>query len=236
MSVALVLRHRDRALRRLGRLRRRRPRAELRLRRRGDARLRHAQARRHRLHDRSRSCSRSSRSSASSSAAGWPTTCSARSASATRRPRSGASRAGRWRSARSSALYSLVFAFAPDIDARRRRIVSPGGLVGVAIWIVASAGFFFYVSNFGKYGATYGAFAGAVILLLWLYLSSDRVPLRRRAQQRRRRRPRGRLAAGAGTARSAPTAGSPAARSSRRRLRARTRWRRPARPGASSRS
>jgi membrane protein len=69
-------------------------------------------------------------------------------------------------------LYSLVFAFAPDIDARRRRILSPGGLVGVAIWILASAGFFFYVSNFGKYGATYGAFAGAVILLLWLYLSS----------------------------------------------------------------
>ena len=70
------------------------------------------------------------------------------------------------------ALYSLTFAFAPDIDARRRRILSPGGLVGVAIWIVASAAFFFYVANFGKYGATYGAFAGAVILLLWLYISS----------------------------------------------------------------
>jgi membrane protein len=70
------------------------------------------------------------------------------------------------------AIYSLVFAFAPDIDARRRRIFSPGALVGVAIWILASVGFFFYVSNFGKYGATYGAFAGAVILLLWLYISS----------------------------------------------------------------
>jgi len=69
-------------------------------------------------------------------------------------------------------IYSLIFAFAPDIDARRRRILSPGGLVGVSIWLVASAGFFFYVSNFGKYGATYGAFAGAVILLLWLYISS----------------------------------------------------------------
>ena len=69
-------------------------------------------------------------------------------------------------------IYSIVFRFAPDIDARRRRILSPGGLVGVAIWIVASVGFFFYVSNFGKYGATYGAFAGAVILLLWLYISS----------------------------------------------------------------
>jgi len=70
------------------------------------------------------------------------------------------------------AIYALVFAVAPDIGARRRRIVSPGGLVGVAIWIVASVGFLLYVSNFGKYGATYGAFAGAVILLLWLYISS----------------------------------------------------------------
>jgi membrane protein len=69
-------------------------------------------------------------------------------------------------------MYAIVFSFAPDVDARRRRIVSPGALVGVAIWILASAGFFFYVANFGKYGATYGAFAGAVILLLWLYLSS----------------------------------------------------------------
>jgi membrane protein len=70
------------------------------------------------------------------------------------------------------AIYGLVFALAPDIGARRRRIMSPGGLVGVGIWIVASVGFFVYVSNFGKYGATYGAFAGAVILLLWLYISS----------------------------------------------------------------
>jgi membrane protein len=69
-------------------------------------------------------------------------------------------------------IYAFIFAFAPDIPAQRRRIMSPGGLVGVAIWIVASVGFFVYVSNFGKYGATYGAFAGAVILLLWLYISS----------------------------------------------------------------
>jgi membrane protein len=40
------------------------------------------------------------------------------------------------------AIYAIVFAFAPDIDARRRRIVSPGALIGVAIWILASVGFF----------------------------------------------------------------------------------------------
>jgi membrane protein len=69
-------------------------------------------------------------------------------------------------------IYAIVFAFAPNIQPRRRQIITPGAITGVLIWIVASAGFFFYVSNFGKYNATYGAFAGAVILLLWLYITN----------------------------------------------------------------
>ncbi|HVF77019.1 MAG TPA: YihY/virulence factor BrkB family protein [Solirubrobacteraceae bacterium] len=69
-------------------------------------------------------------------------------------------------------IYAIIFSLAPDIGARRRRLISPGGLVGVGIWVVASIGFFLYVSNFGRFGATYGAFAGAIILLLWLYISS----------------------------------------------------------------
>jgi membrane protein len=40
------------------------------------------------------------------------------------------------------------------------------------LWIIASILFFFYVSNFSNYNATYGAFAGAVIFLLWLYVTS----------------------------------------------------------------
>jgi membrane protein len=87
--------------------------------------------------------------------------------------------AGIWRFARWAAaigavvaIYSVVFAFAPNVDPRRVRLVTPGAVAGVLIWLVASAGFFFYVSNFGKYGATYGTFAGAVVLLLWLYISN----------------------------------------------------------------
>ena len=45
-------------------------------------------------------------------------------------------------------------------------------MFGVLAWIVASAAFFFYVSNFSSYSATYGAFAGAVILLVWLWLTN----------------------------------------------------------------
>jgi membrane protein len=69
-------------------------------------------------------------------------------------------------------MYAITYSFGPDIEPRRLRWITPGAVTGVVIWMIASAGFFFYVSNFGKYGATYGAFAGAVILLLWLYISS----------------------------------------------------------------
>ena len=69
-------------------------------------------------------------------------------------------------------VFAIVYAYAPDLEHRRFQWISPGAVLGVVIWILGSAGFFFYVSNFGSYGATYGAFAGAIVLLLWLYLTS----------------------------------------------------------------
>ena len=54
----------------------------------------------------------------------------------------------------------------------RFQFLTPGAVFGVVAWIVASGGFFFYVSNFSSYSATYGAFAGAVILLVWLWLTN----------------------------------------------------------------
>ena len=68
--------------------------------------------------------------------------------------------------------FAIIYAFAPDLRHRRFRWISPGSALGVVIWLAASGAFFFYVSNFSNYGATYGAFAGAVILLLWLYITS----------------------------------------------------------------
>jgi len=68
--------------------------------------------------------------------------------------------------------FAIVYGFGPDRTGRPFRWISPGAVAGVVVWMAASVGFFFYVSNFGKYGATYGAFAGAIILLLWLYVSS----------------------------------------------------------------
>lgn len=50
--------------------------------------------------------------------------------------------------------------------------VSPGGVLGVLIWLIASALFAFYVANFSSYSKTYGTMAGIVIFLVWLWVSN----------------------------------------------------------------
>ena len=69
-------------------------------------------------------------------------------------------------------VYAIVYYAAPNVEVPRFQFLTPGAVIGVVAWIVASAGFFFYVSNFSSYSATYGAFAGAVILLVWLWLTN----------------------------------------------------------------
>lgn len=68
--------------------------------------------------------------------------------------------------------YALIYTYAPDIEGRRLRWITPGAVTGVVIWIVASIGFGVYIKNFSSYGAAYGAAGAVIVLLLWLWLSS----------------------------------------------------------------
>jgi membrane protein len=68
--------------------------------------------------------------------------------------------------------YALIYSYAPDVEPRRLRWITPGAAGGVAIWIVASIGFGIYIRNFSSYGAAYGAAGAVIVLLLWLWLSS----------------------------------------------------------------
>lgn len=80
----------------------------------------------------------------------------------------------RWPAALVTAMliYAIVYFAAPNVKIRKFEWVTPGAIFGVLVWLLASALFFLYVKNFSSYGATYGTFAGAVILLVWLWLTN----------------------------------------------------------------
>jgi membrane protein len=74
-------------------------------------------------------------------------------------------------------MIALLYYAAPNVRHQGFRWVTPGGVLAVLAWIVASAGFAFYVANFGSYNKTYGSLAGAVVFLVWLWISNIAVLL-----------------------------------------------------------
>ena len=64
----------------------------------------------------------------------------------------------------------FVYYFAPDAD-QEWVWVTPGAVLAAGVWLAASLGFKYYVSNFATYTETYGTIGGVMVLLLWFYLS-----------------------------------------------------------------
>jgi membrane protein len=75
-----------------------------------------------------------------------------------------------------AALVILVFALlywaSPNVKHPGFRWLSPGGVLAVVVWVLASAGFAFYVANFGSYNKTYGSLGGVIGFLVWLWISN----------------------------------------------------------------
>jgi len=67
--------------------------------------------------------------------------------------------------------FALVYYFGPDAPEPSWHWVTPGAVLGVVIWLVASAGFRVYLHFFNSYSATYGSLGAVIILLLWLYIT-----------------------------------------------------------------
>jgi membrane protein len=80
----------------------------------------------------------------------------------------------RWPAAVTSALLGFAFVYYVTPDYRRRafHLVTPGAVLGVAGWLLVSWGLSGYISNVVNVGALYGAFTGAIVVVIWLWLSS----------------------------------------------------------------
>jgi len=69
-------------------------------------------------------------------------------------------------------IVALLYWATPNVKQPKFRWLSVGAVFAIVVWILASAAFGFYVANFSSYNKTYGALAGAIIFLLWLWLTN----------------------------------------------------------------
>lgn len=67
---------------------------------------------------------------------------------------------------------AMLYRFAPDRRGARWRWLTPGAVVSCALWVAGTLGFSFYVQSFGTYNETFGALAGVIVLLTWMWLSA----------------------------------------------------------------
>jgi len=76
-----------------------------------------------------------------------------------------------------SLMFSILYWAAPNVKQPGFRWITPGGVLAVVIWVIASAAFAVYVSNFASYNKTYGTLGGVIVFLIWLWISNIAVLL-----------------------------------------------------------
>jgi membrane protein len=76
-----------------------------------------------------------------------------------------------------SFMFAVLYWAAPNVKQAGFKWLTPGSVLAVLGWIVASVAFAFYVANFGSYNKTYGALAGPIVFLVWLWISNIMVLL-----------------------------------------------------------
>jgi membrane protein len=69
-------------------------------------------------------------------------------------------------------MLAILYWTAPNVKLPKFRWVTPGGLVAVVLFLVASALFAFYVANFASYNKTYGSLGGVIVFLVWLWITN----------------------------------------------------------------
>jgi len=71
-----------------------------------------------------------------------------------------------------SFMLAILYWAAPNVRHPGFRWISPGGILAVGAWLIASGAFALYVANFSSYNKTYGALAAVVVFLIWLWISN----------------------------------------------------------------
>ncbi len=74
-------------------------------------------------------------------------------------------------------MLAFLYYAAPNVRQPSFRWLTPGSGLAIVVWVLASIGFGIYVANFGSYNKTYGALGGAIVFLIWLWLSNVAVLL-----------------------------------------------------------
>ncbi|HEY8640509.1 MAG TPA: YihY/virulence factor BrkB family protein [Solirubrobacterales bacterium] len=69
-------------------------------------------------------------------------------------------------------MIDLLYYASPNAKLRGFAWVTPGAVLALALWAVASAGFALFVANFGSYDKTYGTLGGVVVLLIWMWITN----------------------------------------------------------------